>query len=90
MDLHTATVICIFLIELAQPRRVTVNITRADTGGLQSANVRWLNEDGERIRNDSSNLNPYNVSVDLQAGHYFIEITPSSDSQSGTYNLTVR
>jgi hypothetical protein len=75
--------------DLAQPGRLTVNIT-GDT--LQYANVQWLDIDGTQVRRaaDSWLSSPYNVSMDLEAGTYFIEIIRNGNNYTGTYNLTIR
>jgi len=79
----------IYRYDLTVPGRLTVNITR-DT--LENANVQWLDINGTQIRQiGSSSLNPYNISMDLEAGTYFIEIIRSDTSylsnRTGTYNL---
>jgi len=69
--------------ELAQPGRLTVNVTR-DT--LQYFYVTWFDADGKQICKDYYGSSYNSKFMDLEAGVYFIEITPYS-SYSGTYNL---
>jgi hypothetical protein len=77
-----------YRIVLARSSKLTVNITRGNVSGLQDAYVRWLSADGTQMKRDNSYINPYNTSMDLEAGTYYIEITPYG-SNTGTYNLTI-
>ena len=81
--------------ELAQPGRLTVNITRDENVGIREMYVKWYNADGTEIRNSRARVGysdgwPYNQFMDLEAGSYLIEITPYSSGHTGTYNLTIR
>jgi len=77
-----------YRIELSQARKLTVNVTRGS--GLSEIYIRWLDADGNRIRNsDYYSSSPYNDSMDLAAGIYYIEITPYNSSYTGTYDLKV-
>jgi len=78
----------IYKYELTQPGKFSVNITSGKTMGLGWSYVRWLNTDGTQIKRDNPSLsNPYNNSMYLEAGIYYIEITPDGSS-TGIYNLT--
>jgi len=73
---------------LSQPGRLTVNVTKDSVSYIY---VRWYVADGTRLRNDSvyySSDWPYNQSVTLAAGTYYIGIEQYSSS-TGTYNLKV-
>jgi hypothetical protein len=80
--------------ELTLPGRLSVNITRGNTGGLQNAYIRWLNSDGTVIISDSSSLNPYVRYMDLEIGIYLIEVSQArsfagNTYYTGTYILTI-
>ena len=78
-----------FRFDLTQPSRLTVNVTR-DSLPNQGANIHWLDMDGNVIRRGNSNdwgvSFPYNQSMDLEAGTYFIAIIRYNNN-TGTYNL---
>jgi len=88
----------IFRYVLPRAGRMTVNVTRDAAEGTRfpnwGANVRWLDSRGAVIGGSSSGFNfPYNGSMDLAAGTYFIEITGVAGANgrpnTGTYNLVV-
>jgi hypothetical protein len=77
-----------YRIVLTQSKTVTVNVTK---GTISYIYVRWYDADGTRLRNDEvyySSSWPYNQSISLAAGTYYIGIEQVSSS-TGTYNLKV-
>ena len=71
--------------ELTQSGILTVNVTR---DGLTDMYVRWYDVNGTQFFSLNYYSGSYNQLKDLDAGTYYIEITPYSSSQTGTYNLT--
>jgi Tfp pilus assembly protein FimT len=89
-----------YSITLTQAGRLSVNVTNASTGGFSSPGqysstnvvlVRWYSTDGIRVADHSVRGNsffPYNRSVDLEAGTYYIYIVKQG-SYTGSYNIKV-
>jgi len=72
---------------LSQPGKLTVNAAKSTISYIR---VRWYDANGTEIRNSLLNSSydwPYNQSMDLAAGTYYISIEKYSGS-TGTYNLT--
>jgi hypothetical protein len=83
----------IYKIELAQPGRVRVNLTRPAVGGLQTsgagfgANVRWLDVNGIQIATNGIGSGNFTRFMDLEAGTYFVEVSRNTISSTGRYFL---
>jgi uncharacterized repeat protein (TIGR02543 family) len=76
---------------LTQQGRVTVNIARGTLADTWQNEVQWLDVDGTRIGGSTSFRFPYNHSMDLPPGTYFIVVTSrQGQSNTGTYNLTIQ
>jgi hypothetical protein len=74
-----------FRVELTQARRITVNITY-DSNNSHAVTARLLDVNGTLITSNWSS-GSFNITRDLGAGIYYVEIT--SYHGTGTYNLTV-
>ena len=76
-----------FKFILTQPGRFTVNVNlgNSNTGGLYDAYVYWYNAT-ETLIKSSNPMGTYNDYMDLEAGTYYIRITPYG-SRTGTYEL---
>ncbi|MCL2073058.1 MAG: T9SS type A sorting domain-containing protein [Marinilabiliaceae bacterium] len=75
-----------YRFELQEPGIMTVNVTR---GTLTDMYVRWYNSDGDQIHSTNYWTGTYNQSMNLEPDTYYVEITPYSSGNSGTYNLSV-
>ncbi|MCL2276680.1 MAG: hypothetical protein FWC21_02155 [Treponema sp.] len=79
----------IFRYDLTVPGRLTINVTR-DSLPNEGATIHWLDADGNIIRQDGGGFwgvsFPYNRSMDLEAGTYYITVI-SFNNRTGTYNL---
>jgi len=76
------------------PGRISVNITSDGSSRAlpdQGGDVIWLNANGTRINGSNGGFNfPYNESMNLNTGIYFIEIIGRPGfGNTGTYNLRV-
>jgi hypothetical protein len=84
----------IFKIELAQPGRVTLDLTRPAAGGFYDAgwgeavHVKWLNVNGVEMVTDRVGSGAFRRHVDLEAGTYFIEVSRDNIRWTGRYFLT--
>jgi len=72
---------------LTQSSRLTINVNLGSNNSvwLYDAYVKWYNADGTQIKSD--NIYSSSVYKDLEAGTYYIGITPYG-SRTGTYILT--
>jgi len=77
----------IYKYVLTEPGRLTVSATlgSSSTGGVYDAYVKWYNADGTQIKS-SNPATSYNDYMDLEAGTYYIGITPYG-SRTGIYSL---
>jgi hypothetical protein len=76
--------------DLTQPGRLTVNITGGTLPSYRPMFVNWLDVNGAKLKESGEYWSfPYNQSMDLEAGIYFIEIVRRGDT-TGTYNLSGR
>jgi len=78
-----------FKFVLTQPGRLTVNVNlgSSSTGGLYDAYVYWYwYNTTETLINSSNPVGSYSSSMDLEAGTYYIRITPYG-SRTGKYEL---
>jgi hypothetical protein len=78
-----------YRVDLRQPGRLAVHVSRNDNGGMRAMGIAWFDAEGKQVRQRGHNGGTYNQQMDLEAGTYFIEITPWSNTDSGTYNLRV-
>jgi len=73
--------------DLTQPGRLSVNITRGTLPSSYPMFVNWLDVNGAKLKESGMYWNfPYDQSMDLEAGSYFIEIV-RRENNTGTYNL---
>ena len=86
----------IYRYELTQPGRLHINTSRnTETGGIYEGRVRLLDADGEVIQNGDlgsifAGFREVNLTADLEAGIYFVEIIPRNylgSNDSGIYEL---
>ena len=82
----------IYKYVLANPLKLTVNITRDVSIGTRQANVYWLDANGATIHSatGANGSIPYSHSMDLEAGTYYIRVSKQSGSDTGTYFLTIQ
>ena len=73
---------------LTQPSKLTVNITRGATIGVSQVNYKILDTNGVSIASDYLVSSSENLSKDLEAGTYYVEISKRS-SYTGTYSLSI-
>ena len=70
--------------------KITINITRENGIGVGNINIFLLDSAGVTINNTSYGGGlPYNKSMDLDAGTYYIRIEKYND-YTGTYHLTIQ
>ncbi|MCL2164639.1 MAG: InlB B-repeat-containing protein, partial [Oscillospiraceae bacterium] len=74
-----------YSILLPEAGRLTVIVTR---DSLTDMYVRWYTADGAQIRSTNYWTGTYSQNMDLEAGTYYIEITPYSTSYTGSYFIT--
>jgi len=75
-----------YTVVLTQPGRLTVNVIKPTSGGLD---VHWF--DSVNVNKTITGLNnrtSYNEYLDLEAGTYYIKVEPYLSTNTGTYNLT--
>ena len=83
----------IYKIELTQPGRVTVNLTRPTIGGFPNGtattnagtDVRWLNVNSTQIIINKVGSGAFTRFMDLEAGTYFIEVSRGRVTDTGRY-----
>ena len=78
----------VYRYNLTQAGRLTLNISLGSyaSGGLYDAYERWYNAGGTQIKSINRYDGSFDDYMDLEAGTYYIEITPYS-SYTGTYSL---
>ena len=80
-----------YRLDLSEAGKVTINVTSGLSGGLTSASINLLDSEGKTLRylNQSSTslgTTPFDGSVDLDAGTYYIAVFGSYST--GTYRIT--
>jgi hypothetical protein len=77
-----------YKIILTQAGKITVNLT-CQGSVLGGTNVRLINEIGMQIQQGTIISGAYSRSSDVEAGTYYIEISQSTNGNTGAYSLTV-
>jgi len=81
-EINTTDTADIYRVVLGEPGRLRAVLTRGTL--TYTVYIRWLNANGEQIRNDSSSSGTYDESYDFEAGVYYINVY---SNYTGSYYL---